>query len=78
VAPEELALSGLHALAGNLEHVTDTNSTHTHFCRSVIQFMEALVLGYASEHLALGELGRRWLDEDEYLIRRRIHRTLGA
>ena len=40
--------------------------------------MESLILGYASEQLALGQLGRRWLDEDEYLVRRRIHRDLGA
>lgn len=77
-APEQHAVAGLDKLAKHLRNVTDSYGTNTHFCRSVIQFMESLVLGYASEHLALGELGRRWLDEDEYLIRRRIHRTLGA
>jgi hypothetical protein len=39
--------------------------------------MEGLILGYASEDLALGDVGRRWLDEDEYLVRRRIERDLG-
>jgi hypothetical protein len=77
-APEQKAIAGLAKLAAQLKHITDGRTSNSHFCRSVIQFMEALVLGYASEHLALGELGRRWLDEDEYLIRRRIHRTLGA
>jgi hypothetical protein len=77
-APEQNAVAGLGKLTAHLKHITDSYGTNSHFCRSVIQFMEALVLGYASEHLALGELGRRWLDEDEYLIRRRIHRTLGA
>lgn len=77
-APEQHAVAGLERLAKQLKNVTDSYGTNSHFCRSVIQFMEALVLGYASEHLALGELGRRWLDEDEYLIRRRIHRSLGA
>ncbi len=77
-APEQHAVAGLAKLTGQLKNISDSYGTNSHFCRSVIQFMEALVLGYASEHLALGELGRRWLDEDEYLIRRRIHRTLGA
>jgi hypothetical protein len=38
--------------------------------------MEGLVLGITSEDLALGEIGKRWLDEDEYLVRRRVHRDL--
>jgi hypothetical protein len=77
-APEAHAVANLEKLSKHLKTVTDSYGTNSHFCRSVIQFMEALVLGYASEHLALGELGRRWMDEDEYLIRRRIHRALGA
>jgi len=38
--------------------------------------MESLILGYAAEDLALGDLGRQWLDDDEYLVRRRVHRDL--
>ncbi|MEM9493382.1 MAG: hypothetical protein AAGC55_29810, partial [Myxococcota bacterium] len=75
--PPEHALRGLAQLAGYLTLVSDSYSTNSHFCRSVISFMEALVLGYARSDLALGELGRRWLDEDEYLVRRRIHRDIG-
>ena len=56
----------------------DKFSTNSHFSLSTIAFMEALVLGYARSDLALGELGRRWLDEDEYLVRRRIHRDIGV
>jgi hypothetical protein len=40
--------------------------------------MDGLVLGLVTGDLAMGELGRRFLDQDEYLIRRRIHRELGA
>jgi hypothetical protein len=72
------ALGGLGKLADQLPQITDAYNTNTHFCLSVMQFVESLVLGYASEQLALGELGRRWLDEDEYLVRRRIHRELAS
>jgi cellulose synthase operon protein C len=75
-APRDEALLGLGRLAGHLTLVTDSYNTNTHFCLSVIQFMEGLILGYASEDLALGDLGRRWLEEDEHLVRRRVHRDL--
>ena len=29
-----------------------------------------------NDDFALGPAGRRWLDEDEYLVRRRIHADL--
>jgi cellulose synthase operon protein C len=74
--PQAYALGGLSKLGDQLVLITDAYNTNPHFCLSVIQFMESLILGYASEQLALGELGRKWLDDDEYLVRRRIHRDL--
>lgn len=75
--PHDYAVQGLARIAQQLPLVTDSFNTNSHFCLSVIQFMEGLILGYASEDLALGDVGRRWLDEDEYLVRRRINRDLG-
>lgn len=75
--PREPALAGLSRLSAELAGVTDMLSTNSHFCLSIVAFMEALVLGYVMSDLSLGELGRRWLDEDEFLARRRIHRELG-
>jgi hypothetical protein len=72
--PLELAIGGLAKLAEQLSEITDSFNTNSHFCLSVISFMESLILGLASDELALGELGRRWQDEDEYLVRRRVHR----
>jgi cellulose synthase operon protein C len=72
--PIEEATAGLARLRTQLPRVTDGQSTNSHFCLSVVSFMESLVLGYVSEDLVLGDQGRRWLDEDEYLVRRRIHR----
>jgi hypothetical protein len=77
-SPRATALAGLAELAEQLPLITDSFGTNSHFCLAVIQFIEALVLGYASDQLALGEQGRRWLDEDEYLVRRRIHHDLSA
>jgi hypothetical protein len=77
--PIDRAIPELEKLASHLGGITDQYATtSTHFCLSVLNFMEALVLGYVNEDLALGETARRWLEEDEYLVRRRIHRDLGA
>jgi hypothetical protein len=77
-APEDLALATLARLADGLRLVTDSFNTNSHFCLSLIAFMESLVLGYAAEDLALGDVGRQWLDDDEVLVRRRVHRDLAS
>jgi len=75
-AREEVALAALRRMEAEVTRVTDSYNTNSHFCLSVVAFVEALVLGYANEELALGELGRRYLDEDEHLVRRRLQRDL--
>lgn len=75
-APIQYAISGLDALQKKLDIITDSFNTNTHVCLSVVDFMEALTLGYASEDLAIDHVARRFLDDDEYLVRRRIHRDL--
>ncbi|MGZ3423532.1 MAG: hypothetical protein ACXVEE_37065 [Polyangiales bacterium] len=75
---QEFALAVLHKLEQQLPKITDSYNTNSHFCLSVVAFIESLVLGYVSEDLALGEMGRRFLDEDEHLVRRRIHREVRA
>ena len=75
-APMEYALAGLSALEKNVVVVSDSFNTNTHVCLSVLDFMEALVLGYASEELAIDPATRQHLDDDEYLVRRRIHKDL--
>lgn len=77
-APQDYAVAGIMRLTDQLKTVTDSYNQNSHFCLSVLHFMESLVLGVASEDLALGEFGRRWLDEDEYLVRRRVFRELGG
>lgn len=77
VMPPDTALSGLRRLEREqLKYITDAFNTNSHFCLSVLHFLESLALGYASEELTLGPKVRQWLEEEEYLIRRRVHRDL--
>ncbi len=41
-----------------------------------LNLVEDTVLAIVSDDFALGPAGRRWLDEDEHLVRRRIHRDV--
>jgi hypothetical protein len=36
------------------------------------------VLAVVSDDFTMGTNARRWLDDDEYLVRKRIHRDLRA
>ncbi len=75
-APLANALAGIAQLSLQLKDINDNLSTNTHFCLSVLNFVESLVLGITSDDLALGESGRRFVEDDEHLIRRRLHRDL--
>ena len=77
-APLQQALGGLADLANQLRDITDSYGTNSHYCLSVLNFVESLVLGITSDDLALGEAGRRFVEDDEHLIRRRLHRDLGG
>jgi hypothetical protein len=77
-APLQRALAGLDELANQYKDITDSYGTNTHYCLSVLDFVESLVLGITSDDLALGEAGRRFVEDDEHLIRRRLHRDLGG
>jgi len=77
-APIGHALAGIADLAGQLREISDSFGTNSHYCLSVLHFVESLVLGITSDDLALGETGRRFVEDDEHLIRRRLHRDLGG
>jgi len=77
-ADPAFALAVLRRLESQLPKITDSYNTNSHFCLSVIAFVEALIMGYVSEDLALGDAARRFFDEDEHLVRRRIHKEVRA
>jgi hypothetical protein len=42
----------------------------------VVELADMLVLGHVEVARGSGERARGWLDEDEFLVRRRIHQEL--
>nr|WP_255216826.1 hypothetical protein [Pseudenhygromyxa sp. WMMC2535] len=70
------AIAGARALFERLAETTDMKTANSHYCLAVIQLMESVVLSLASEDLTLSEWARRWVEEDEHLLHRRIHRDL--
>lgn len=56
-----------------LPRVQDNLTTVTHFSLFQLKIVEALVLAIVGEEFAVNSQSRRWLDEDEFLVRRRIH-----
>jgi hypothetical protein len=75
-APIDIALQGIEEVLDKLEGVFDNFTTHTHYSLSQLQVVEAIVLGFLNEDFALGGEIRRWLDDDEFLVRRRIHHDM--
>jgi len=75
-APLALAMERVEELLGRLDRVHDRFSTNSHFSLTQLDVVEAVVAGVVNDDFALGATVRRWLDEDEYLVRRRIQRDL--
>lgn len=77
-ATPEVAVETALRLFQQLGDVTDGDSTNSHFCITLVEYAECLVLALAHEELALGESGRRLVEEDEFLLRQRVHRDLAG
>ena len=72
-APTGLALERYTELFQHLERVQDNLTTASHFSLSQLGVIETMVRTVVDAGFSLGATTRRWLDEDEYLVRRRIH-----
>jgi hypothetical protein len=77
-APVRLALTGVEELFARLPPLTDNLVTNTHFSLAKLRLVEAAVRAVVTDDFALGPAVRRWLDDDEYRVRRRIHRDTRA
>jgi cellulose synthase operon protein C len=53
--------------------VVNSYTTSKFYSRFHLNLVEEVVLAVVNDDFALGPAGRRWLDEDEFLIRKRIH-----
>ncbi|MFO0878493.1 MAG: hypothetical protein U0840_14230 [Gemmataceae bacterium] len=75
-APVEVAQKRLEEIFRLLKGIKDTYTTSTHFLVSQLDVVENVVLAVVSDDFTMGTQARRWLDDDEFLVRRRIHRDL--
>src|SRR5439155_11836928 len=53
--------------------ITNTWTTAQYYSRFHLNLVEDVILALVSDDSSLGSAGRKWLDDDEYLVRRRIH-----
>jgi hypothetical protein len=61
-----------------LQGVGDTQLTNTHYSLARLRLVEAAVRAVVNDDFALGPAVRRWLDDDEFRVRHRIHRDTRA
>ena len=75
-AQVEFAQKRLEELFEKLPCIRDTYTTNTYYSLSQLDVVESVVLAVVSDDFTLGSQARRWLDDDEYLVRKRIHRDV--
>ena len=73
--PSDTGLSRITELFRKMDptKVNNTFTTAPHYSRLHLNLVETVIQAVVSDEFALAEAGRRWLDDDEYLVRRRIH-----
>jgi hypothetical protein len=77
-APIEPALKRMEEMFAKLEGVRYTLTSNSHYVQPLLMVVEAVVLAVARDDFSVGSGVRRWLDEDEYHVRRRIHGDVRA
>ncbi|AWM36934.1 hypothetical protein GobsT_51910 [Gemmata obscuriglobus] len=75
-APAGIALGRLEELFQRLDRVTVSGSTNCYFTLQPLRLIDAVVRSVVTDEFTLGTAVRAWLDEDEFLIRRRVHRDM--
>jgi len=75
-ASVEMAQGLLEELFTKLAGTVDTYTTSRYYYLFQLDVLEAAVRAVASDDFTMGSNARRWLDDDEYIVRRRIHRDL--
>ncbi len=73
--PAETGLPRIAELFRKMEpgRIVNSFTTSKFYSRFHLNLVEEVVLAVVSDDFALGPAARRWFDEDEYLVRRRIH-----
>ncbi|MBA4066609.1 MAG: hypothetical protein C0501_23475 [Isosphaera sp.] len=73
--PSESGLARITELFRKMDEKKINNNwtTAQYYSRYHLNLVEEVVRAVVSDDFALGPAGRRWLDDDEYLVRRRVH-----
>jgi hypothetical protein len=77
-APVAVAQKRLEEIFTAVPGIRDTFTTGSHYSLAQLSLVEAVVLAVVSDDFTLGTQARRWLDEDEFLVRRRVHADVKA
>jgi hypothetical protein len=72
-APMQTVVARLEDFFKSSKHVCDAMHTTIYYSRAQLGVVEAAVLALVTDGALLSDEGRRWLDEDEHAIRRRVH-----
>lgn len=73
MGPADFALPGLRRLVAPMPWLTDMH-LNQYLCLSVVELADIIAVGHVGEDLTLSEVTRTFVEEDEYRVRRRIHR----
>jgi hypothetical protein len=77
-APGGIALGRLGELFQRLGCVTVHCSSNCYYTLHPLRLIDTVVRSVVTDEFTLGAAVRAWLDEDEFLIRRRVHRDMAA
>lgn len=77
-APARIAHGRLEEIFQRLGPIDVMGSTNSYFTLRPLQLIDAVVRSVVTDEFALGPSVRGWLDDDEFLIRGRVHRDLAA
>lgn len=72
-APVEIAKKGLEELFERLDGLVNMRGMSSFYNQLQLRVIETALLAVVSDDFTQGTQARRWLDDDEFLIRRRIH-----
>ncbi|MEZ6127009.1 MAG: hypothetical protein R3C49_28155 [Planctomycetaceae bacterium] len=75
-APLQEASERLNDLFENLTGVHEAAFVKSHYSLKQLDIVEALIQTIVSDSFTMDQASLRWLDDEEFLIRRRIHRDL--
>jgi hypothetical protein len=77
-APGVIALGRLEELFQRLPRVTVQCSSNCYYTLHPLRLIDTVVRSVVTDEFSLGAAVRAWLDEDEFLIRQRVHRDMAA